>query len=116
MKFIKVTVFCFTSWVLAALQTAVLCGLYLRYDGALELNEQDTIMLIFFSFVFSIPALFLYWLYFFSCVCVENAGGRALFRRLMRASFWLSLVSGIVGYYSLRRELGQHPGSSYPLL
>jgi hypothetical protein len=98
--YLKSILHSFTVWVLAALSNAILSACCLSVAP----NEFDHwgeafILAFFFTLVFSIPAVFVFWVAYMTNKMVD---GNSLFRVLLRTGFITAAISGILFFVSFK--------------
>lgn len=89
MKFLRTFFLCFTIWVLAALINTLLSGTMLLFFS-IEFRSSISVFFLslVFTLIFSIPAMFLFWL-----ALIINWTHQHLFRILLRVGFITACLS-----------------------
>jgi hypothetical protein len=96
MIFFKTILHCFTIWIVASLINGFLCGIYLGIVSR-EFSGTDAMLpAFFFSFLFSAPGVFLFWLFYYP-FAASGRIGRPLFFFLLQVAFGCSLFIAIMG-------------------
>lgn len=92
MPFIRSAFLSFTIWVLAALVNAGLAGTWLAFFSKQPDEWPGAYLLVFiFTLIFSIPAVFIFWL-----MVVSNWDSESLFKILLRTGFVVSGLSTLI--------------------
>lgn len=91
--YLKLSIHSFTIWVLAALINAILSTCCLSVAPNNFGNWIENFTLIFFlTLVFSIPAIFIFWIIYMT----TPMDGNALFPQLLRTGFIMAFISAVL--------------------
>ena len=100
--YLKSTLHSFTIWVLAAFINAILSACCLSVAPKEFDNFMEAFTLaFFFTLIFSIPAVFIFWVTFITNTAED---GNTLFRMLLRTGFITAFISGLlffIGFTSM---------------
>ncbi len=101
MKYFQSAFYSFTIWVLASIINGITSGLYLILSG--KMGPEALMGSLVFSLVFSLPGIFLFWIYFMIRL-YKHSGGSKLFIELLNAALLVAIFSGIIFYQFLGNE------------
>ncbi len=107
MKFFQSLLFTGIIWVVAGLINGIACGLYLAACCESFADGSTIPLSLTFSFVFSAPGIFIFWLIFYFKL-KTGAEGQFLFRSLLNSALGCTLVSALPGGVILSGLFGLH--------
>ena len=97
-KFVRTVFISFTIWVAASLVNAALISIWSMFISRYSGERLPIVLAIGCSLVFSIPAIFIFWIFF-----IANYREEGLFQLLLRTALFTSLFSALIVFGVINR-------------